>query len=288
MDTVAITGANRGIGLATAELLASRSRRVVMICRDRERGRTALAKLAPLPDGHEHHLVVADLASLASVREGAGQILALGHPLAALVNNAAVLPKRRELSPDGFELQLAVTHLGHFLLASLLLPLLRGHSGAGRSRVVTISSVAHAGSAFELSDPAFERRKYGKLAAYQQSKLANVLFTKALARRVSGDGIEPVALHPGVYDTQLLRDYLGGGWGTGAAARVVGKNAKRAAPIIAELAAGRRDEDLAGAYLDKGTVSEPSVHARDREAQEALWEWSEQAVGLGAPDSAAM
>lgn len=286
MDTVAITGANRGIGLATAELLASRSHRVVMICRDRDRGRAALARLAPLPDGHEHHLVVADLASLASVREGAGEILALGHPLAALVNNAAVLPKRRRVSRDGFELQLAVTHLGHFLLTNLLLPLLGTYEGP--SRVVTISSAAHDGPAFDLSDPSFARRRYGKLVAYQQSKLANVLFTEALARRTSGDGIEPVALHPGVYDTQLLRDYMGGGWGTGTAARVLGHNPEQAAPIVAEVAVGRRDEALGGAYLEQGTVAEPSVHARDREAQEALWEWSEQAVGLGAPDRAAV
>ena len=93
-----------------------------------------------------------------------------------------------------------------------------------------------------------------------------------------GDGIEPVALHPGVYDTQLLRDYMGGGWGTGTAARVLGKNPEQAAPIVSELAVGRRDEALGGAYLEQGKVAEPSVHARDRAAQEALWEWSEVAV----------
>ncbi len=283
MHTIAITGANRGIGHATARLLSSQGHRVVLVCRDGDRGREALASLTPLPTGARHHLVVADLASLGSVREGARQILELGLPLAALVNNAAVLPARRVLSHDGFEIQLAVTHLGHFLLTHQLLPLLERHEG--KSRVVTVSSAAHAGPPLDFDDLNFEARPYRRTRAYQQSKLANVLFTLALARRLAerraeGAGVEAVALHPGIYDTGLLRDYMGAIPGSGAVAGVFAGDAGKAAPILAEIAAGRRSENLGGAYLDKGAVDRPSKAARDSEAQERLWEWSARAVGI--------
>ena len=278
MQTIAITGANRGIGHATARLLASEGHRIILVCRDEDRGREALASLADLPGGARHHLVVADLASLESVREGARRILELDHPLAALLNNAAVLPAQRTLSRDGFEIQLAVTHLAHFLLTRRLLPLLRRHPGA--TRVLTVSSAAHSGPPFDFDDPNFETRRYRRTRVYQQSKLANVLFTHALARRLEGTNVEAVALHPGVYDTGLLRDYMGVVPGGGAVAGVLGSDAEKAAPILAGLAVGRRDEDLGGAYLDKGARKTPSKAARDREAQERLWEWSKAAVGL--------
>ena len=283
MQTIAITGANRGIGHATARRLSSQGHRVILVCRGQDRGREALASLDPLPDSARHHLVVADLACLDSVREGAQQILDLDLPLAALVNNAAVLPARRTFSRDGFEVQLAVTHLGHFMLTHLLLPLLKRHRG--KSRVVTVSSAAHVGPSLDFEDLNFESRPYKRTRAYQQSKLANVLFTLALARRTAGTNVEAVALHPGVYDTGLLRDYMGAVPGSGAVASVFAGNAGKAAPILAGLAAGRRDENLSGAYLNKGVVEAPSKAAREREAQERLWEWSTSAVGLSA-DSA--
>ena len=280
MKTVVITGGNRGIGLAAAERLAEQNHRVILVCRDEGRGRDALASLSDLPGDPGHHLVIADLASLASVRAGARAITELGFPLAALMNNAAVLPARRTLSPDGFEMQLAVTHLGHFLLTNLLLPLLTRRPAT--SRVITVSSGAHAGPPFDFRDPNFDARPYRRTQAYQQSKLANVLFTLALARRTADTGIEPLALHPGVYDTALLKDYMGAVPGRRLVAGVLGRNPTRAGPILADLAVGRRDEDLAGAYLDKATVDTPSQAALDMEDQEKLWEWSAAAVGIGA------
>ena len=188
------------------------------------------------------------------------------------------VPARRTLSRDGFEIQLAVTHLAHFVLTRRLLPLLRRHTGT--SRVVTVSSAAHRGPPFDFDDPNFETRRYRRTRVYQQSKLANVLFTGALARRTAGTNVEPVALHPGVYDTGLLRDYMGTVPGGGTVAGVLGSDADKAAPILAGLAIGRRDENLSGAYLNKGVPEAPSKAAQDREAQERLWEWSEAAVGL--------
>lgn len=278
MNTVIITGGNRGIGLAAARHVADAGHPVILVCRDRERGEEARARLARPPAPHRHRFVVADLASLASVREAATRISEIEPPIAALINNAAVLPKRRAVSRDGFEMQLAVTHLGHFLLTNLLLPLL---SRSPRPcRVVTVSSAAHEGPAFDFGDPNWERRPYRRARAYQQSKLANVLFSLELARRADGTSVEAVALHPGVYDTGLLRDYLGGGPGGGTLSRVMGRRAGRGGPVLAELAVGRRDEVLNGAYFSKTKRSSPSSAARDAEAQSRLWAWSAEAVGL--------
>ena len=213
MDTVIITGANRGIGLAAAKQLAGTGHPIVMLCRDADRGRGALAELPLLPPPHSHRLVVCDLASFASVRDAARQITGLAPRIAALVNNAAVLVPERTLSRDGFEIQLAVTHLGHFLLTNLLLPLL--HRPAGPCRVVTVSSAAHAGPAFDFEDPNFVRRPYKRSQAYQQSKLANILFTFALARRTAGTGIEPVCTSPGRVRHGPVAELFGQGPGRG-------------------------------------------------------------------------
>lgn len=278
MNTVIITGGNRGIGLAAARHLADAGHPVILLCRDRERGEEARARLAQPAAPHSHRLVVGDLASLASVRKAATRISELEPTIAGLINNAAVLPRQRAVSRDGFEMQLAVTHLGHFLLTNLLLPLLR--RSPRPCRVVTVSSAAHEGPAFDFEDPNWERRPYRRGRAYQQSKLANVLFSLELARRVEGTTVEAVVMHPGVYDTGLLRDYMGGGAGAGTMARVMGRHADRGGPVLAELAVGRRDEDLNGAYFNKTSRSSPSSAARDPQAQSRLWTWSTEAVGL--------
>ena len=276
MRTVVVTGSNRGVGLATARNLAGRGYDLVLVCRDERRGAAALESLHSPHGRANHRLVVADLASFDSVRAAAERIGESGTTVSALVNNAACLPRRRRTSPDGFELQLAVTHLGHFLLTHLLLPRLRRASAP--SRVVTVSSAAHSGRPFNFRDPNFERRRYRRRRAYQQSKLANVLFTLGLARRVAETGVQAVAVHPGVYDTGLLRRYLGRVPGGGVAARLGTPGPEKAGPVVAELAVGRRDEDLNGAYFHKGTRAEPSVAARDPGAQERLWDWSAEAT----------
>lgn len=278
MRTVIITGANRGVGLATARNLAGRGYNLVLVCRDELRGREALESLHSPQSAGNHRLVLADLASFDSVRAAARWIAETGVPISALVNNAACLPRKRNESRDGFELQLAVTHLGHFLLTNLLLSQL--HAAPGPSRVVTVASAAHTGPPFNFRDPNFDRRRYRRRRAYQQSKLANVLFTLGLARRIAGTGMQAVALHPGTYDTGLLRDYLGGIPGGGALGRMAGRRAEKGGPIVAELAVGKREEDLNGLYYHKGVRAEPSTAARDTRAQERLWSWSAEATGL--------
>ena len=288
LGPVAVTGANRGIGLAAAKHVAALGHPVVLLCRDAERGREAARTLPPPCGTRPHRVFQADLASLASVRQAAREVTNFARPadparpaspLAALVNNAAVLPHERAESPDGFELQLAVTHLGHFLLTCLLLDSLRADSRPDRrARVVTVSSGAHYGPAFDFEDPHFRRKPYHPLTAYQQSKLANVLFTKALARRVAGTGVETVALGPGVYDTPLFRDYAKAAPAAGVPlASPVGETAGR---IVGELAVGRPNEDLNGAYMSKDVPARPSEHALSEDDQERLWTWSAEAVEL--------
>ena len=276
MRTVIVTGGNRGVGLATARNLAGRGYDLILVCRDEQRGEVALESLHSPHNRGNHRLVVADLASLGSVRAAAERIGETGAPITALVNNAACLSRKRRTSADGFELQLAVTHLGHFLLTNLLLPQLR--SAPAPSRVVTVASAAHSGPPFNFRDPNFERRRYRRRRAYQQSKLANVLFTLGLARRVAGSGVQAVALHPGVYDTGLLRDYMGRIPGGGVAARVGAARAEKGGPLVAELAVGRREEDLNGLYFHKSVRAEPSAAALDPGAQERLWSWSAEAT----------
>lgn len=291
---VAITGANRGVGLAAAQEVARAGHPVVLLCRSEHRGREAAHTLAPPGGPGSHHVVPIDLASLDSVRSAAQAVSDLGQPLAALVNNAAVLPGERTESRDGFELQLAVNHLAHFLLSCLLFPLL--DRSPGIARVISVSSGAHHGPAFDFDDPSFRRKPYGPREAYQQSKLANVLFAKALALRssvppsgaasrsastsrpasasrpASLPSVQSLALGPGVYHTELLKDYLGGESTAGAPFPVA--DPAVAGPIVADLAIGRPDEDLNGGYFDRGAPAAPSPAALNERDQERLWSWS--------------
>ncbi len=277
---VAITGANRGVGLAAAQEVARAGHPIILLCRSERRGREAAETLAPAPGRRPHQVVAIDLAALSSVRRAAAAVADLGHPLAALVNNAAVLPSERTESRDGFELQLAVNHLAHFLLACLLFPLLVRRPGV--ARVISVSSGAHYGPAFDFDDSSYRRKPYDAREAYQQSKLANVLFANALASRTRAAraSVQALALGPGVYDTELLQDYLAGGPAFGSPFPVA--RPETAGPIVADLAIGRPGEDLNGGYFDRGVRTAPSPAALNERDQERLWTWS--ASVTGAPD----
>ncbi len=300
---VAITGANRGVGFAAAREVAQVGHSVVLLCRSERLGREAAEKLVAPAGTRSHEVVSVDLASLDSVRRAAAAVAALGGPLAALVNNAAVLPGARTESRDGFELQLAVNHLAHFLLSCLLMPALQ--RGSGAARVITVSSGAHHGPAFDFDDPNYRRKRYAPREAYQQSKLANVLFAKTLARRTGSQvrrasspgasrsapapsssaaspvvrppAVQSLALGPGVYDTDLLKDYVAGGEPFGSSFPVAAPES--AGPIVADLAVGRPDENLNGGYFDRGTPAAPSPAAEDEQDQERLWAWSAEVTG---------
>jgi NAD(P)-dependent dehydrogenase (short-subunit alcohol dehydrogenase family) len=201
--TAVVTGANAGIGLQTAKLLASRGAHVVLACRNPGRAEQAAARLRSAHPAASVATVALDLASLASVRAAAAQLQAAYPRLDLLVNNAGVMEVPYERTEDGFELTLGTNHLGHFALTGLLLPSLLATPG---SRVVTMSSQGHASGVMNFEDLQHDRG-YEPATAYFQSKLANLLFTYELDRRLraAGAATAAVAAHPGVVYTDLFR-----------------------------------------------------------------------------------
>lgn len=203
MRTAIVTGANGGIGFQTALQLAKSGARVVLGCRDSGRGNEALKRIATQAPNAHVELMILDLSSLSSVRSFALQFKNSFPSLDLLVNNAAVmaLPDRK-LSADGYELQFATNHLGHFLLTSELLSHLRQGSSP---RIVTVSSIAHRYGKINFDDLHAEKM-YEGWAAYGASKLANLLFSFELARRLKANQIPLMSLaaHPGVAKTNIL------------------------------------------------------------------------------------
>lgn len=190
--TAVITGANSGLGRATATVLAAKGARVVLAVRDLAKGREALATMTG--DLEVRRL---DLADLDSVREFARD---LDEPIDLLINNAGLMIPPLGRTVDGFELQFGTNHLGHFALTNLLLPRIRG-------RVITVSSNGHRAGSIDLQDLNWEHRPYRATRAYGQSKLANLLFTAELHRRltVADSSVLATAAHPGMAATNLLR-----------------------------------------------------------------------------------
>jgi NAD(P)-dependent dehydrogenase (short-subunit alcohol dehydrogenase family) len=208
---ILITGANSGIGFYAALELARKGAHVLLACRDRNKGRTALEKLhAEIPHARAE-VIPLDLASLDSVRQCAAQELALNIPLDILINNAGVMaPQKRLETAGGFELQFGTNVLGHFALTALLMPALeRGASTGERPRVVTLASIAHKRGRLNFDDLQ-SKTNYGPMGAYQQSKLADLMFAFELDRRLRSAGppasaIQSVAAHPGVANTNLFQ-----------------------------------------------------------------------------------
>src|SRR2546429_5800273 len=198
-----VTGANTGLGFETARVLAARGASVVLAVRDTDKGKRAAAAIAGAAPGADVMVQPLDLASLDSVRAAAAELRAHHPRIDLLINNAGVLFTPRQATPDGFELQFGTNHLGHFALTGLLLDQMLPVPG---SRVVTVTSLAHRlGARINFGDLQAER-SYRRVAAYGQSKLANLLFTYELARRLSGAGTTiAVAAHPGLAATELTR-----------------------------------------------------------------------------------
>jgi NAD(P)-dependent dehydrogenase (short-subunit alcohol dehydrogenase family) len=208
--TFIVTGGNSGIGLVTVGQLARQGARVVLACRRPAEGERARKEL--LAGGARGAIEVAelDLASLDSVRAFAKAFLAAHKALHGLVNNAGVMNTPAGKTKDGFETQLGTNHLGHFLLTELLLELLKA---SAPSRIVNLSSCYHDVAMgrpghIDFADLQFERRKYDGWEAYAQSKLANLLHARQLARRLDGTGVTAVSVHPGWVRTNLMRNSM--------------------------------------------------------------------------------
>jgi NAD(P)-dependent dehydrogenase (short-subunit alcohol dehydrogenase family) len=273
--TCVVTGANRGIGRATAEGLAELGASLVLVCRRREDGenvsRDIAAKGCPIPT-----VVTADLSSLASIRTAASEISERYSRLQVLINNAAVIPRRRELTVDGLEMQFAVNHLAYFVLTNLLLD--RLEAGAP-SRIINVSSGAHSGASLDFDDLQNDR-SYQPGRAYSQSKLANLLFTYELARRVGVSGVTVNAVHPGVIATKLLADYMGVPVAGAALARTFGARPQEGAETIIYLASSPEVQGVTGKYFSRKKPVASSRESHDEASARRLWQVSERLAGL--------
>lgn len=203
-----VTGANSGLGLATAQALAARHATVVLGCRDQDKAALARDRIrAAIPDARLE-LLALDLADLASVRKAAAEFAGRFGQLDLLINNAGVLGLPLMRTADGFEMLFGVNHLAHFALSALLLPSLRR---APAARIVSVSSLTHRGARLPLEDLNWQTRPYRKSAAYGQSKLANLLFMRELDRRLREHGLPILSIgaHPGVAATNIAANMAG-------------------------------------------------------------------------------
>ena len=291
--TAVVTGANTGLGFETARVLATRGAQVVLACRNLGQAKEAAARIlssrphpAPPVDVQAVRL---DLASLASVREAAEEIGSAYGPVDLLINNAGVMMTPYRRTDDGFELQLGVNHLGHFALTGLLLGQMLGRAG---SRVITVSSNGHKSGRIDFDDLQSQQR-YRRMAAYYQSKLANLMFTYELQRRLAGAEAQTQALaaHPGKARTELTR-YLPG-WlrlEDLVIEQPLGQSAAMGA--LATLRAAADPAARGGEYYGPGGRGElkgyprlvaSTERARDVEAQQRLWQESERLTGVSYP-----
>jgi NAD(P)-dependent dehydrogenase (short-subunit alcohol dehydrogenase family) len=199
-----VTGSNTGIGYYMARALASKGASVTMACRNHEKAELAMLRILYEFPESKVSVSVLDLADLSSVESFSKKFVSGGERLDILINNAGVMIPPKSFTKDGFELQFGTNHLGHFALTGHLLPILESTEG---SRVVTVSSIAHNPGVIDFDDLNGERKKYNKWRFYSQSKIANLIFSLELARRLesSGSGVSAIASHPGYSATDLQR-----------------------------------------------------------------------------------
>jgi NAD(P)-dependent dehydrogenase (short-subunit alcohol dehydrogenase family) len=270
-----ITGATRGIGRATAEGLARLGASLILVCRRAEDG-VDVAESIKGSGGHAPEVVPCDLSSQASIRSATTEIVRKHPRLHVLVNNAGVLLRSRQVTVDGHEMQLAVNHLAYFLLTNLLLDALK--AGAP-SRIVNVSSGAHQGGRIDF-DALQSERRYDPIRVYSMTKLANILFTHELARRLEGTRVTVNAVHPGVIATRLLADYLDVPESGGSTAPTFGGNPERGAETNIYLAASPEVEGISGGYFVNRQESRSSPASYDEAAARKLWDVSAQLTGL--------
>jgi NAD(P)-dependent dehydrogenase (short-subunit alcohol dehydrogenase family) len=292
-----VTGASSGIGKATSVALAGLGATVVLVCRDRSRGEAAMAEVAaaaaasaawapragtsaPTASADSASLgtpslELADLSSMEEVRSLAARLVQLPR-LDVLINNAGLVVAKRQLTADGLELTMAVNHLAPFLLTNLLRPKLEATAPA---RVVTVSSIAHRGAVLSMQDLQSERR-YLAMLAYANSKLANVLFTRELARRLDGSGVTANCLHPGTVHSRFghsgalwlrLGLAIGGG---------MLRTPESGARTVAYLASSPEVAAETGGYYVNCKLRRPSRQARDDRRARELWNISARLTGL--------
>ena len=282
--TVLITGGNSGIGKQAAMDLKELGAYVVITARDTAKGRKAVDDIRRFTrGGGDVGLMQLDLASFESIRTFVDEYKTRFDRLDVLVNNAGGMLSKRTTTDDGFETTFGVNHLGHFLLTNLLLDVLKE---SAPSRIINVSSDAHKGAKRGLDfDDLQGERSYNGWDAYQKSKLANILFTKELARRLEGTGVTANCLHPGFVMSGFGQSGdMSGVMGMGLkVARLFAIRPKRGARTTVYLASAPEVEDVTGEYFVRRKVRQPTAAAQDAEAARRLWDVSERLVAEASP-----
>ena len=268
--TCLVTGATSGIGKEIASGLAAMGADVILVGRSREKCESAAQEIRARTNNDVSYFV-ADLSSQASIRQLAKEFSNAHQRLDVLVNNAGVFMAKREVTVDGIEKTFAVNHLAPFLLTNLLIDKIKASSPA---RIVTTSSIAHRGAQIDFDDVQFEKRSYSGIRAYSQSKLANILFTKELARRLEGAGVTANCFHPGAVRTGLLQEspwYYQAAWAAGG---MFFLSPDKGADTGVYLASSPEVEGVTGGYFVKRKETKPSAEAESKEAAARLWDLS--------------
>jgi NAD(P)-dependent dehydrogenase (short-subunit alcohol dehydrogenase family) len=269
--TVVLSGANCGIGKQTTLELARMGAHVVMACRSRERGEVARAEVEAQAGGRGRLEVrELDLGSFASIRAFAEKTNAELDRIDVLVNNAGIFPQKHTLTVEGFEAQFGVNYLGPFLLTNLLLDKLKA---SAPSRIVHLTSMLHARGTIDF-DSFRGKKPYKASPAYNQSKLANLLFSNELARRLEGTGVTSNAVHPGAIATDITRDLP---WIVRKIIGFVFKGVEYGAKAPVRLASDPALAEATGRYWKEALEQQPSADAMDPELAARLWSCSEEA-----------
>jgi NAD(P)-dependent dehydrogenase (short-subunit alcohol dehydrogenase family) len=274
---VLITGANSGMGLAAVVEMARRGANVIMACRSHKRGEAALEE-AKRQSGSDHiRLMLCDLGSFASIRAFATEFTASYPVLDVLINNAGVVSVKRELTADGYEQDLGVNHLGHFLLTHLLLDRLKS---AEQGRIVVVASGAYKIGKLYLDDHTLSRG-FNPAKAYARSKLANILFTRELAARLLGTSVTVNCVHPGAVGTSIgVNRDTGFGRSLLKLLSYFFLTPEKGADTAVYLATAPELSGVSGQYFYRRKIEELAPRGRNGDDAARLWRWSLEQTGL--------
>lgn len=274
-----VTGATSGIGQVTAQALASMNATVIVVGRSEQKCQDVVAQIQANTGNPRVEYIVGDLSALAQVRRVAEEFLRRHDRLHILVNNAGSINMSRQLSADGYEMTFALNHLNYFYLTNLLLDTLIASAPA---RVVNVSSDAHRGGKLDFDDLMSEK-SYSGFGVYSMSKLANVLFTNELARRLEDTGVTANSLHPGFVATNFGKNNGGVVGLFMPVAQIFAIGPEKGAETTIFLASAPEVEGVTGKYFTKKLPVEPAKAARDVAAERRLWEVSEKLVAQVQP-----
>lgn len=272
--TAVITGANSGMGKASARMLAEKGYHVVMLVRNRERGKEAFLALEKESPG-SFDMILCDLSDLQSVQDAAQRISEEYGSVDILMNNAGVITTRRALTKEGLEMQFAVNHVGHFVLTMKLLPRMREGS-----RIIQVASGAHKWGEIHFDDLTLQKN-FRPFKAYGQSKLANVLFAKALSERLKTYGITVNSCHPGAVATNMgVNRETGFGRGIMRVLKPFFRTPEEGADTAVFLATDPSVAKISGEYFRNRKPVAAAKKAQDKELSEKLWTWTEALTGI--------